>query len=719
MEPSRFQVVLLADGSVTFNYNHDVFFGDGIVGLFPDEEPSKADLLVSVPYPTDTSLPGHLDLLEVAIYTGNHTDGLIVEWTTRGPVPTPADGTVYTYRLYFDMDAPYWDGSEGPDFGWTIDVRSDEITAWESTVLPSDADNKLLVEAHLPIDFRADAAAFYSVAGEFRDDNWVGGDVTDWTIVEFPQVQGIDIDLSIPQSEFRAPHYEVFHYQSAPDFGEIACRLIDIFGDVFDFMVFNLEFLVDATGGGVRGVYNHGNINVTGTGLSGGRLLPCSRRLKLGYPQGNGNFYVAPSRRSPDWTGFEGAVIVFAHEVSHAWLAYASYERNRERVPLFDNDCGCHWLAGLHTPAAFPWDSTSPGPGGFMNGLVEGTGILGGFWRENGDGTFTPITDLVGGGPSWLDLYMMGVADADEVPDMFILRNLQRVEGGVHRNSYTGDKEIVTIEQIVAAEGPRTPSYAESRKDFNVGFVYLTEAGKRPDDYMLGLHATFIDLVGEHWRHITGERSEVARPVAAIDNTLPVAVSTLPDLTLQAGSAAVVEVSEAFRDPDRDSLSYEATSSAPAVASVAVAGSSVTVKAVAAGTGTVTVAAVDTSGWNAAATVEFRVTVRASSTFSDHPIRLGTTPVRAAHVIELRQRIDALWEVAGLGRFAWTDPVLTVGRTPVKLVHLLELRSALAAAYAAAGRGAPAWTDAAPAAGTTPLRAAHLMELRAAVVALE
>ena len=82
-------------------------------------------------------------------------------------------------------------------------------------------------------------------------------------------------------------------------------------------------------------------------------------------------------------------------------------------------------------------------------------------------------------------------------------------------------------------------------------------------------------------------------------------------------------------------------------------------------------------------------------------------------------RIDALRRAGGLQAFPWTDPVLTAGVTPVRLAHLLELREALAAAYARAGRAVPGWTDAGPVAGTTPIRAAHLMELRAAVVALE
>ena len=57
--------------------------------------------------------------------------------------------------------------------------------------------------------------------------------------------------------------------------------------------------------------------------------------------------------------------------------------------------------------------------------------------------------------------------------------------------------------------------------------------------------------------------------------------------------------------------------------------------------------------------------------------------------------------------------------TPVRLAHLLELREALAAAYDASGRTRPRWSDPSPAPGRTPIRAAHVTELRAAVVALE
>ena len=204
------------------------------------------------------------------------------------------------------------------------------------------------------------------------------------------------------------------------------------------------------------------------------------------------------------------------------------------------------------------------------------------------------------------------------------------------------------------------------------------------------------------------------------ENRPPEPVGRLASLTIGVDESPVtVEVSGAFRDPDGDTLTYRASSSAPSVASVSLSASRVTVTPVSEGTTVATVTATDINGSNTPATQTFTVTVGTRAPFTDHPIVAGVTPLKAIHFTELRSRIDGVRVGAGLARFAWTDRVLRPGVTRVRLVHLLELRSALVAAYRAAGRAAPLWTDAVPVAGTTPIRAPHLMELRAAVVALE
>ena len=203
-----------------------------------------------------------------------------------------------------------------------------------------------------------------------------------------------------------------------------------------------------------------------------------------------------------------------------------------------------------------------------------------------------------------------------------------------------------------------------------------------------------------------------------IPNRPPQAVGTVAPLRIWSDSAMVaVDVASAFRDPDGDMLTFAAVSSSPGVAAVVASGDTVTVTPGRPGTARVTVTAKDPS--RASAVQQFTVTVVARATFTDHPIRPGATAIKAVHFAELRERIDALREAAGLGRFAWTDPFLTAGVTPVRVAHLLELREALTAAYASSARAEPQWTDAATMAGLTPIRAAQVMELRAAVLALE
>ena len=192
---------------------------------------------------------------------------------------------------------------------------------------------------------------------------------------------------------------------------------------------------------------------------------------------------------------------------------------------------------------------------------------------------------------------------------------------------------------------------------------------------------------------------------------VPFSVAISTDL----GATLDVDVSQAFDDPAEDALTYVAMSSAPEVATARAVGARVTLTAVGLGRATIEVTATDPEGLSAAQSFRVRVT----APFTDDPIRLGVTPIRAVHFMELRARIDILRAEAGLGRYRWTDPVLTAGVTRVRLAHLLELREALGAAYAAAGLAPPRWTDAAPVGGTTPIRAAHVTELRAAVVALE
>ena len=71
----------------------------------------------------------------------------------------------------------------------------------------------------------------------------------------------------------------------------------------------------------------------------------------------------------------------------------------------------------------------------------------------------------------------------------------------------------MTIDQIIAAEGPRTPVAANAQTVFNAGFVYLVEPGKTANPNLLALHQAYRDKVVEHWAQVTGGLSEITASV--------------------------------------------------------------------------------------------------------------------------------------------------------------------------------------------------------------
>ncbi len=103
--------------------------------------------------------------------------------------------------------------------------------------------------------------------------------------------------------------------------------------------------------------------------------------------------------------------------------------------------------------------------------------------------------------------------------------------------------------------------------------------------------------------------------------------------------------------------------------------------------------------------------------FTDDPLVAGTTSIKAAHITELRTRIDAARLKYGLGALSWPDS-LVAGTTPIKIVHLSELRSALNAVYTQRSLALPTYTDP-TLTSSTPIKAIHITELRSFLVAVE
>ena len=102
-------------------------------------------------------------------------------------------------------------------------------------------------------------------------------------------------------------------------------------------------------------------------------------------------------------------------------------------------------------------------------------------------------------------------------------------------------------------------------------------------------------------------------------NRAPVVASAIPGQTVHSGEMVGVDVSSSFSDPDGDSLTFEAVSSDPATAGVAVYGDTVAISGVARGEATITVTASDPGGLTATQVFQVVVPNRAPVTASTIP----------------------------------------------------------------------------------------------------
>jgi len=134
-------------------------------------------------------------------------------------------------------------------------------------------------------------------------------------------------------------------------------------------------------------------------------------------------------------------------------------------------------------------------------------------WQDNLDGTYTQLRDgyfVPAAGYSYLDLYMMGLISAAEVPDFFILKNLVRAGQDANGNpTFKVERARVTIQDVIAAEGPRLPDADHSQRKFNTGIVVVVERGQTPSRELMeqanGIRQQWI----EFWQTTTGHRASM------------------------------------------------------------------------------------------------------------------------------------------------------------------------------------------------------------------
>jgi len=151
---------------------------------------------------------------------------------------------------------------------------------------------------------------------------------------------------------------------------------------------------------------------------------------------------------------FEDTLSVLGHEVLHQWASFVKFKNPDGTLNeglLGRNNA--HWSFLLDSDAS----------------VEEGNE-----WQDNGDGTFTSVGTFTFFSP--LDLYLMGMYKPEEVPPFFLIDNpnIDKTQSPQENITISGTKQTMTIDDIIAAEGPRVPAADQSQKDFRFAFVLLT-----------------------------------------------------------------------------------------------------------------------------------------------------------------------------------------------------------------------------------------------------
>jgi hypothetical protein len=535
---NRFQAVLHRDGSIDLSYQQ-LAAKDAIVGVYPilnDKEKELRTIAVD-PHP---SLPENLDVRRLSLRT---LDGVLMRVTleTRGSIKREGDRGLdgIAYRVFFNPHNSHSGSIESSESSvtWTArgvvrdwtggGDRPRYITSGQGVSHKVETSgNTITFEGVLPPALIG--AGLVDVALETETERRPGETVKLLSphSVHLSGIRSPEIHLSsITRKDGPFPlAYESFHYLGLPNDRDLSCTVIKALGDRFDFLAYYSDFRIDNQEAGTPSDGPKGG-NVTGTGENQHDLEAyCTQgRFQWEYvqpvyvganqmqehppddaPLGGDHditFYLHQlGERSPDGKllPYNYAMSQLGHEMGHRWAAFVSAKVNGETVSLGP----VHWAQGLEAVVPFPYQRPS-----------EASAMGGGVWQDNFDGTFTQLDDdyyVPATGYSYLDLYLMGLISPAEVPDFFLLKNLVPVgkDANGHR-IFRAERMKVTIQDVIAVEGPRLPDVDHSQRKFNTGIVLMVEPGHNPSPELLQRANDIGKRWIDYWQTTTGHRASM------------------------------------------------------------------------------------------------------------------------------------------------------------------------------------------------------------------
>ena len=532
---NRFQAVLHKDGTIELSYK-ELAAKDAVVGLFPviSGETEKQLATMTPPKAATGSAASPFRSLKVSV-----VDGLFLKATFEmdGPVPPNGDPKLAgaSYRVHLNSDAPSAKQDDDQEVVWTIHgfggrdgtQRAPRYIAFGPGALRDVkvSGNTISMIGLLPSSLRGAPALNIRAEVSSREEGsakpfQLGPQPVRLTGVTSPEV---DLSSLSPKSGPFSIVYEAFHYVRLPDPRDMACTVIQGLGDKFDFLAYYSDFRVDNQEAGTPSNGPVGG-HVTGIGQEEeGVENYCSKgQFQWEFIQpvyvGSNQMQEYPPPGAPvgtdhDVTYYEqqlseragGRMMPYnyamsqtGHEMGHRWAAFVSAKVGDEKIELGP----VHWDMGLQAPVAFPYQRPT-----------EASAMGGGVWQDNYDGTFTRLDDnyyVPATGFSYLDLYLMGLISPAEVPDFFILRDVKPAGlDSVGHQLYKAKRTKVSVQDVIAVEGPRLPDVQHSQKEFNTGIVAVVFHGQKPSPELLQRADGIREQWMKYWSIVTGHRSIV------------------------------------------------------------------------------------------------------------------------------------------------------------------------------------------------------------------
>ena len=308
-----------------------------------------------------------------------------------------------------------------------------------------------------------------------------------------------------------------------------ACRImVETFGDVFDFVNIQVrEHLrsvgIPEAGDGVFVAWNR-RVIVDAEGIG---LEP----FNANSPSGTFSTRIRSILFSNEVSGRS-----LAHEVIHAWASEVG-----QSIGLTTE--GAHYgpnvlISGINDDLLIDGDGFSVQRAGSINP----TDLV-----ANGDGTYRVVSRPGWDNPTFhpLTLYQAGFAPPSQVPPVEIIEGPDFTD--LDRVTVTSTR-TVTIEEIIALEGPRIPSSATAPKSFRLGTLVFGDRAYSEADYVFfTLALRYFESNKQYdgngsppWKAATLGLSTVTTALPALPASATTVTFATPPPPLQAASTATV-----------------------------------------------------------------------------------------------------------------------------------------------------------------------------------